>query len=103
MPSLGSLCGENNNSRTLGSFPSKAERVARGRAAGKNATEMPKSGINVWTELGLPERTGSEQKLTGGHAVSKHRLWASKCPRGQVLTIMIIIANFDRGTVILLL
>lgn len=87
----------------MGSFPSKAERVARGRAAGKNGTEMPKSGINVWTELGLPERTGSEQKLTGGHDVSKHRLWASKCPRGRVLTITIIIANFDRGTVILLL
>lgn len=87
-PSIGSLSGENNNSRTLGSFPSKAERVARGKAT-RGKLQRPQSLISMFGQSwGCLKELRVNREAHGHPSCSKYRLGASKCQSGQVLTLM---------------
>ena len=58
-PNPGSLCGESPNNRTPGSCLSKSERRPRGREPeAVPQGPPPESRIDVWSVLGVPERTG---------------------------------------------
>lgn len=65
-------------SRNLGSFPSEADRVARGR----NTTETPEACNQCLDRAGWPARTGRKQRSLRSAVTCLREILGLRCPRG---------------------